>query len=96
MRDMGEMEWDSEPEDGKICDSKKENVLHCPIQECINNTFKKAFTLRHWLEVHMPPVKRQECKKCQRVFRRLFDVKRHKKEMGSKLVVRDSKFFVDP
>ena len=37
MRDMGEIEWDSEPEDGKICDNKKENVLHCPIQECINN-----------------------------------------------------------
>ena len=67
----------------------------------LNNSFKKAFTLQHWLEVHMPPVKRQECKTCQRVFRRLFDVKRHslkfhKKEMGSKLVVRDSKFFEDP
>ena len=77
MRDMGEIKWDSEPEDGEICDSEKENILHCPVQECMNKTFKKAFTLQcHWLEVHMPMVKLQECNACQRVFRRLSDAKR--------------------
>ena len=103
MRDMGEIEWDSEPEDGEICDSEKENVLHCPVQECKNKTFKKTFTSCHWLEVFMPchAVKLQDCNASQRVFRRLSDAKRHslkfhEKEMGSKLVVRDNKFFVDP
>ena len=65
MRDMGEIEWDSEPEDGEIYDSEKENVLHCPVQECMNKTFKKVFTLQHhWFEVHMPTVKLQECNAC--------------------------------
>ena len=77
MRDMGKVEWDSEPEDGKICDSEKENILHCPVHEWMNKTFKKAFTLCHWLEVHMPTVELQEYNTCQRVFRRLSDVKRH-------------------
>ena len=49
----------------------------------------------------MPMVKLQECNVCQRVFKRLSDTKRHslkfhKQEMGSKSVVRDNKFFVDP
>ena len=102
MKDMAEINWEDELEEGEVIDKENVGTFKCPVDKCQGKSFVKRFTLeRHWHEVHAKTIKLFECRDCKRMFKRPSDVKRHSlkfhgREAGISSVVRDNKFYIDP